>query len=222
MDQSGSHVSLPFQDLIEQLAAQYEVSFLDPEVPACGTTNLVVLFRDSVARVHDPSQAYRSRAFVEVEVAILDALALEDFPCPRVLRCRDGSALFAWHYGEMSEMSGHGLLMTRCRGEAVDKVAPAVMGDLVGRLHAASLARPIFADPQEARRVKSAKEPVESDDIVSAGKRVAEKLRFQNEAYSALLLQLVAVASCAEDDAPVQGIVHLDLVSSFICCFLKC
>ncbi len=215
MDQSGSHVSLPHQELVAQLATQFDCPFADPDTPADGHTNTIVLFRDCVARVHDPAQQYRTEAFVGVEVAILDALERVSFPCPRVLRTREGLPLFRWHYGEMT---GHGVLLSRCPGGPVPESLPATaVASLLGRLHAALLRHPpVFGagGSEGARAVKSAKEPGEPEDIVRNGKRVADRIRLQSEAYAALLDRLVAVAS---EPAPVtvEGVVHLDLVCLF-------
>ena len=212
MDQSGSHVSFPHQELVAQLTPQYEArEFLEPEAPANGSTNTIVLFRDCVARIHDPGQLYRTAAFVEVEVAILDALETADFPSPRVLRTRDGSPLFRWHYGEMT---GHGVLLSRCPGGPVPATLPATaVAELLGRLHAALLLRPPrFASVAEARALKAAKEPCEPEDIVRTGAQVAERIRLQDGAAAALLDRLLAVAAVPAA-VTVEGVVHLDLVS---------
>jgi Ser/Thr protein kinase RdoA (MazF antagonist) len=213
MESSGSHVSMPFSELVGQLQTQYDCSLVDPQAPNDGRTNTIVLFRNFVARVHDPAQLYRTEAFVDVEVAILDALEKANFPAPRVIRTRGHEALFRWHYGEMT---GHGVLLSRCPGGAAPENLPATdVAKLLGRLHAALLRYPPdfgTGGPEGARATKSAKEPTEPDEMVKNGQRVADHIRLQSEAYAALLDILVAVAG-APAEVAVQGIVHLDLVS---------
>jgi hypothetical protein len=215
MDQSGSHVSVPFDELVAQLETQFDCSFVDPESPADGRTNTIVLFRECVARVHDPAQLYRTESFVGVEVVILDSLEQTGFPAPRVLRTRQGDPLFRWHYGEMS---GHGVLLSRCPGGPAPATLPATdVAKLLGRLHASLLRHPPTFGPggaEGARAVKSAKEPTEPDEVVKNGHQVADRIRLQSEASAALLDRLVAVAA-APAQVAVEGIVHLDLVRTF-------
>lgn len=147
-------------------------------------------------------------------MAILDALALSLFPCPRVLRTRLGSSLFEWKYGEMI---GHGVLLSRCPGiSAPDRLlSPTAVGSLLGRLHADLLKNPpAFGEggSAKAREVKSAKSPSESEDILRTGTLVAQNIRQQSASYAALLDQLVAAAA-APSAVTVEGVVHLDLVS---------
>ena len=222
--------SVPFAELQRQLAEQFSVSLLHPVAPPSGSTNFVVLFDDYVARVHSPAQAYRTEAYVQVEVAVLDALEAAAFAgVPRVLATQGaGEKLFRWRYGEAC---GHGLLMTRLPGRSLPpcRVRALAVAAMLARLHQTLLgAHAPFRTPaaiDEALAARSQKECVREEDICAAARRVRDLLvdrhPFAHETnarivavFDILLLDAERALLADQASAAVRGIVHLDLNSS--------
>ena len=218
METSGSHVHLPFFKIIRQLRGCYDekVRFDNPETPENGSTNTIIVMDECVARLHDPSQQYRTKDYVLVECHILDTLEKLGFAgSPRVIKTKEGNHLFEWSYGEMH---GHGIVFTRMSGKPLTNVtqeSSKKVGSLLGEFHACLKDQKIFNQSNdEVVRIKSSKEPTYIEGIIKQGYETAKLLvdrdPFQHaKESSSLLLELCANAE-KEGEAP-EGILHLDL-----------